>query len=60
MNLPGRDGREGARKAHILMDEMERRAPKEVACLEEALEDALAVLALPSKYQRRLKSTNMQ
>jgi len=31
-----------------------------VTCLEEGLEDALAVLALPEKYRRRLKSTNMQ
>ncbi|GEM_PF-6415787 len=28
--------------------------------LEAGLEDALAVMALPSKYRRRLKSTNMQ
>ena len=31
-----------------------------MTCLEEGLEDALAVLALPEKYRRRLKSTNMQ
>ena len=51
---------EARQKAHALMDEMESKAPKAVACLEEGLEDALAVLALPEKYRRRLKSTNMQ
>jgi transposase-like protein len=35
-------------------------APKSCACLEAAFDDALAVLALPKKYRRRLKSTNMQ
>jgi putative transposase len=35
-------------------------APKACACLEGAFDDALAVLALPEKYRRRLKSTNMQ
>ncbi len=51
---------EAREKAHALMDELEGKAPRAVACLEEGLEDALAVLALPEKYRRRLKSTNMQ
>jgi len=51
---------EAREKAHALMEEMEKKAPKAVACLEDGLEDALAVLALPEKYRRRLKSTNMQ
>ncbi len=51
---------EAREKAHTLMEEMEKKAPKAVACLEEGLEDALAVLAQPEKYRRRLKSTNMQ
>jgi len=51
---------EAREKAHALMDEMETKAPRAVACLEDGLEDALAVLALPEKYRRRLKSTNMQ
>ncbi|WP_074201872.1 IS256 family transposase [Sulfurivirga caldicuralii] len=51
---------EARQKAHALMEEMENAAPKAVACLEEGLEDALAVMALPEKYCRRLKSTNMQ
>ena len=51
---------EAREKAHALMDEMEGKAPRAVACLEDGLEDALAVLALPEQYRRRLKSTNMQ
>ena len=51
---------EAREKAHALMDALEGKAPRAVACLEEGLEDALAVLALPEKYRRRLKSTNMQ
>jgi len=51
---------EAREKAHALMEEMEGKAPRAVACLEDGLEDALAVLALPEKYRRRLKSTNMQ
>ena len=39
---------------------MERKAPKAIGCLERGLEDSLAVMALPSKYRKRLKSTNMQ
>ena len=51
---------EAREKAHALMDELEAKAPTAVVCLEDGLEDALAVLALPEKYRRRLKSTNMQ
>jgi putative transposase len=35
-------------------------APKACACLEAAFEDMLAILPLPEKYRRRLRSTNMQ
>ena len=35
-------------------------APKAVACLEAGFEDAMAVMALPEKYRRRLRTTNMQ
>jgi putative transposase len=35
-------------------------APKAVACIEEGFADAMAVMALPEKYRRRLRSTNMQ
>lgn len=39
---------------------MEGKAGKAIACLENGIEDALAVMALPTKYRRRMKSTNMQ
>lgn len=35
-------------------------APKAVACLEEGFEDAMAVMALPEKYRRLLRTSNMQ
>ena len=34
-------------------------APKAVLCLEEGFDDAMAVMTLPSKYRRRLRTTNM-
>lgn len=35
-------------------------APKAVACLESGFEDAMAVMVLPEKYRKRLRTTNMQ
>lgn len=35
-------------------------APKAVSCLEQGFEDAMAVMALPEKYRRRTRTTNMQ
>ena len=43
-----------------LAEQMESKAGKALACLESGLDDALAVMALPAKYHRRLRSTNMQ
>lgn len=43
-----------------LAGQMESKAVKAIECLENGLEDALAVMALPAKYHRRLKSSNMQ
>jgi transposase-like protein len=40
-------------------ERFEKTAPKAVECLEEAFEDIMAVLTLPEKYRRKLKSTNM-
>ena len=34
-------------------------APKAVDCLEGGFDDAMAVMALPEKYRRRLRTTNM-
>lgn len=35
-----------------------QRAPKALACLENGFDDAMAVLALPERYRRRLRTTN--
>lgn len=43
-----------------LAEQMEKKASKAIDCLERGLEDSLAVMALPGKYRKRLKSTNMQ
>lgn len=49
-----------ARKfAAELFNELEGKADKALSCLENGLEDAIAVLDLPEKYRKRLKSTNM-
>ena len=47
-------------KAVELAEQFDNRADRAVTCLEDGLEDALAVYALPHKYRRRIKSTNMQ
>ena len=46
--------------AQAFIEKWQPRAPRAVACLEDGLEDALAVMALPAKYRRRLRTTNMQ
>jgi len=43
-----------------LADELDGKADKALDVLENGLEDALAVMALPEKYRRRLATTNMQ
>jgi len=54
------DDREEAWKAFgLLAEEMEGKADKAVDDLENGLEDALAVLILPKKYRKRLRTTNM-
>lgn len=55
-----RDPKEARKRFDELAVQMERKSPKAIDCLEQGLEDSLAVLALPSKYRKRLKSTNMQ
>lgn len=37
----------------------EKAAPKAMACLEDAFDDAMAIMTLPVKYRKRLRSTNM-
>lgn len=42
-----------------LTDQMDGKADDALGTLEDGLEDAIAVLALPPKYRRRLRTTNM-
>jgi putative transposase len=54
------DRKEAERHLAAFVERFEKTAPQAVQCLEEGFEDALAVLALPEKYRKRLRSTNMQ
>ncbi|HEM1535633.1 TPA: IS256 family transposase [Legionella pneumophila] len=54
------DMEEARRRRDEFIDVFEKKAPKAVACLEEAFDDAMAVMALPEKYRKRLRTTNMQ
>lgn len=47
-------------KATELAVAIDGRADRAIKCLEDGLEDALAIYSLPSKYHRRLRTTNMQ
>ena len=54
------DHREEALAAFAhLAEEMADKAPKAIDDLENGLDDALAVLILPDKYRKRLRTTNM-
>jgi len=50
---------EARTRAAELAEAMEGRADRAIQCLEDGLEDALAVYALPAKYRRRLRTSNM-
>ena len=52
--------KEARRRLADFVEAFEKKAPKAVVCLEEAFEDAMAIMALPDKYRRRLRTTNMQ
>ena len=54
------DVSEARTKSVELAEQLDKRADRAIECLEQGLEDALAVYALPTKFRRRLKSTNMQ
>lgn len=54
------DRGEANRRCAAFVQRFAKIAPKAVACLEAGFEDALAVLCLPAKYRRRLRTTNMQ
>jgi len=54
------EDRQAAEKAfERLVDEMDGKASKALLTLENALDDVLAVLVLPQKYRKRLRTTNM-
>lgn len=58
--LQAPDIEEARRRLNDFVERFEKKAPKAVACLEEAFEDAMAIIALPEKYRKRLRTTNMQ
>lgn len=45
--------------ARDLIEKFEKDAEKAMDCLENGLEDAVAVLCLPEKYRKRLRTTNL-
>jgi len=45
-------------RVHDILKDYDEKAPKAMKTLEEGFEDAIAVLALPGKYRRRLRTTN--
>lgn len=54
------DMAEAKRRLAEFSDRFQKTAAKAVACIEEGFADAMAVMALPEKYRRRLRTTNMQ
>ena len=58
--LHAHDMVEANRQLDVFIEKFGKSAPKAVACLEEGFTDAMAVMALPEKYRRRLRTTNMQ
>jgi len=51
---------EARRRLEDFRNKYKKLAPKSVVCLEKGFEDAMAVMVLPEKYRRRMRSTNMQ
>jgi len=45
--------------ASRLIDQYESKASKAIDCFEQGLEDALTVLLFPTRYRRRLRTTNL-
>ena len=54
------DKSEARRRLDVFVGTFQKIAPKAVACMEEGFEDAMAVMCLPEKYRKRLRTTNMQ
>ena len=58
--LQAPDMAEARRRLADFCERFARTAARAVACLEAGFEDAMAVMALPEKYRKRLRHTNMQ
>lgn len=58
--LQAPDMDEAKRRLAEFVERFAKAAPKSVECLEAGFEDAMAVMSLPEKYRKRLRSTNMQ
>ncbi len=58
--LQAPDMTEARRRLNEFIEQFEKSAPKAVSCLEEGFDDAMAVMTLPNKYRKRLRTTNMQ
>ncbi|BDE06552.1 IS256 family transposase [Vulcanimicrobium alpinum] len=54
------DRKEAERRYAEFMARFAETAPKSCVCLEGAFEDMFAILPLPEKYRRRLRTSNMQ
>ena len=51
---------EARRRLSEFSERFGKSASQSVACLEAGFEDAMAVMSLPEKYRKRLRTTNMQ
>lgn len=58
--LHAADMTEARRRLAEFGERFAKTAAKAVVCLETGFEDAMAVMALPEKYRKRLRTTNMQ
>jgi transposase-like protein len=58
--LQAPDLAEAKRRLAEFSERFAKTAPKAVSCMEAGFEDAMAVMALPEKYRRRMRTTNMQ
>jgi putative transposase len=58
--LYSRNSQEARTQLAAFISQFESKAAKAVRCLENGFEDATAVFALPEKYRKRLRTTNMQ
>jgi len=54
------DMTEARRRLTEFVEQFGKGAAKAVACMEAGFEDAMAIMALPEKYRKKLRTTNMQ